>query len=302
MLRWRSGWPGLSAYTTLTATTPIVVAGGPTSIAGPRWIVAAAQVVAALALDPAPASALGDAGDRRRGAGGADAGLRWIRRAGLVHGARRRAVQRRRHCERRQAVIALAALTAYWVLLVVRDPLNEDIRDMLGSWPVYLVYVLVWLLGVYLRTRRLYVAQLRDRAERAEAEREERARAGGDERARIARELHDAVAHAISVMVVQAEAAEEMLAHGPRSGRACRSSASSGSGREGLAEMRQLLGVLRHDESAALAPQPGLRRTRRPRRRRPRRRAFRWTCTIEGEPRPLPAGSTSRPTASCRRR
>ena len=44
------GLAGLSAYSTLTATTPIVVAGGPTSIAGPRWIVAAAQVVAALAL------------------------------------------------------------------------------------------------------------------------------------------------------------------------------------------------------------------------------------------------------------
>ena len=216
------------AYSTLTATTPIVVSGGPTSIAGPRWIVAAAQVVAALALV------------RRRRApfatlvtvvvvlavptlafGGSEGLGSFAALAVALYSAGA-------HCERRQAVIGLVVLTGFWALLVVRDPLNEDIRDMLGSWPVFLVYVLVWLLGVYLRTRRLYVAQLRERAEHAERDREERGRAAtADERARIARELHDAVAHAMSVIVVQAEAADEMLALGARSEPACRSSGSA---------------------------------------------------------------------------
>ena len=200
------GLAGLSAYSTLTATTPI---------AGPRWIVAAAQVVAALALV------------RRRRApfatlvtvvvvlavptlafGGSEGLGSFAALAVALYSAGA-------HCERRQAVVGLVVLTGFWVLLVVRDPLNADIRDMLGSWPVFLVYVLVWLLGVYLRTRRLYVAQLRERAEHAERDREERVRAAtADERARIARELHDAVAHAMSVIVVQAEAADEMLALG----------------------------------------------------------------------------------------
>jgi signal transduction histidine kinase len=69
--------------------------------------------------------------------------------------------------------------------------------------------------------------------------------------------LHDAVAHAISVMVVQAEAAEEMLAHDPERARLPIQRIQS-VGRSGLDEMRRLLGVLRRDESAALAPQPSL--------------------------------------------
>jgi signal transduction histidine kinase len=114
------------------------------------------------------------------------------------------------------------------------------------------------LAGAFLRTRRLYVAELRFRAEQAEAEREEGIRAAtADERARIARELHDAVAHAMSVMVMQAEAADEILDRDPARARPAIERVQR-VGREGLGEMRRLLGVLRQDESPALAPQPGV--------------------------------------------
>jgi signal transduction histidine kinase len=114
------------------------------------------------------------------------------------------------------------------------------------------------LVGAFLRTRRLYVAELRARAEGAEADREERIRAAtADERARIARELHDAVAHAMSVMVMQAEAADELLDRDPARARIAIERVQR-VGREGLGEMRRLLGVLRRDESPALAPQPGV--------------------------------------------
>src|SRR5207247_3310522 len=100
-----------------------------------------------------------------------------------------------------------------WVLFELRDPLNHDLHDAVGSWPVLLLGVIVWLGGIYLRTRRLYVAELDDRAA-------ERVRtAAAQERARIARELHDAVAHAMSVMVIQAEAADELLTRDPQRAR-----------------------------------------------------------------------------------
>jgi len=125
------------------------------------------------------------------------------------------------HCSRRVSVRCLVGVLVVIVVEQVLDPTNKDVTDPLGAMPFILLLVLLpWLAGMYLRTRRLYVAELHDRAARAEAEREQRAReAVADEQRRIARELHDAVAHAMSVMVVQAEAAEEMLAVDPEKAR-----------------------------------------------------------------------------------
>jgi signal transduction histidine kinase len=122
-----------------------------------------------------------------------------------------------------------------------------------------LTFVGAWLLGAYVRTRRLYVAELRERAARAELEREERAAAAvADERARIARELHDAIAHGVSVMVVQAEAAEEVLDADPVAARGALRKVQR-SGRVALGELRRLVGVLRADDARLqLVPQPGL--------------------------------------------
>ena len=90
-------------------------------------------------------------------------------------------------------------------------------------------------------------------------ERDERARtAVAEERARIARELHDVVAHAVSVIVVQARGGRRMLAADPEEARAAFDTIEE-TGHQALTEMRRLLGLLRaDDESLALAPQPSL--------------------------------------------
>jgi signal transduction histidine kinase len=82
--------------------------------------------------------------------------------------------------------------------------------------------------------------------------------AAQEERARIARELHDIVAHAVSVMVIQAGAASEVMATDPAAARTALDSVR-GSGQQALEELRRLLGVLRSgQEPGELAPQPGL--------------------------------------------
>jgi signal transduction histidine kinase len=127
--------------------------------------------------------------------------------------------------------------------------------------PVALVSA-AWLVGDNLRVRRDYLAELEAKARRTEADRaEESARAASRERARIARELHDVIAHHVSVIAIQAGAAR-MLADGanPTAARVALERVEV-TARQALAELRQLLGVLRHDgDPPALAPQPGLER------------------------------------------
>jgi signal transduction histidine kinase len=119
-----------------------------------------------------------------------------------------------------------------------------------------------WVLGYALRTRRDYVAELRDRAARLEAEEGERAaRAVVDERLRIARELHDVIGHSISLISIQAEAAARSSRSNPEAVPAFLGRISAAS-RQALAEMRGVLAVLRPDatvlSTAELSPQPGL--------------------------------------------
>ena len=113
-------------------------------------------------------------------------------------------------------------------------------------------------LGVYVRTRRAYLAALLDRAHTAERDRDQRALlAAAEERARIAREMHDIVAHSISIMVALSDgAAATALRDGAQAREA--SQQASATGRQALAEMHRLLGVLRDDAQVELAPQPGL--------------------------------------------
>ncbi len=164
------------------------------------------------------------------------------------------------HEDRKRALAGLGALAVTGFVWTWRDPVDTTLREHIQS-SVWLSPILIaWLLGAYLRTRRLYVAELHERADRAEREREERAAAAvSSERSRIARELHDIVAHSVSVMVVHAEAADEMLER-LRPDRA-RSSVWTiqETGRAALTDMRRMLGILREaDSTPALTPQPGI--------------------------------------------
>lgn len=115
------------------------------------------------------------------------------------------------------------------------------------------------LLGREVNERRRYLTELEERTEQLEREREANAReAVRGERARIARELHDVVAHEVTVMTVQAAGARRVL--DTDVGQAAEAMmAIESAGHDALTEMRRLLGLLREDQtSATLVPQPGL--------------------------------------------
>ncbi|PRZ06516.1 histidine kinase/DNA gyrase B/HSP90-like ATPase [Isoptericola sp. CG 20/1183] len=109
----------------------------------------------------------------------------------------------------------------------------------------------VWALALVRRQRRVTLDALRDRAERLELERDQQTQiATAAERARIAREMHDIVAHSLSIIVAQADGGRYAAANDP--GAAVRSlGVISETGRAALADMRRLLGVLREDDGAS---------------------------------------------------
>lgn len=117
-----------------------------------------------------------------------------------------------------------------------------------------------FLAGRALRDRRERTDELERLNRELQAEREQTARlAVLDERARIAREMHDVVAHSVSLMVVQAGAARHLLTQDPEQSRVALASLET-VGREALHELRRALGILRDgsDDAVQLAPQPGL--------------------------------------------
>ena len=153
--------------------------------------------------------------------------------------------------QRRPALWWMWALTLipWWLWLVVDVP---NLDGPAGATIVFTaVAIAVDSVGSRLRAQRALATQ----TERIEAERAQRAVL--EERTRIARELHDVVAHHMSLIAVRAETAPYRLTGLPESARA-EFGALSEVAREALAEMRRLLGVLRHDQPAALAPQPQL--------------------------------------------
>ena len=159
----------------------------------------------------------------------------------------------------------LAAVLLAAVALAVASE-APGARSPTGAWSSFTLGALVaasWVLGYALRTRRDYVAELRDRAARLEAEEGERAaRAVVDERLRIARELHDVIGHSISLIAIQSEAAARSARSNPDAVPAFLSRISAAS-RQALAEMRGVLAVLRPDATVIattgeLSPQPGL--------------------------------------------
>ncbi|MDG9685839.1 sensor histidine kinase [Streptomyces sp. DH18] len=169
-----------------------------------------------------------------------------------------------------------------------------------GSWPqvvfvtiiMTVPFVLAWVLGDSLRTRRAYFDQLEERAARLEREREAQSKvAVAAERARIARELHDVVAHNVSVMVVQADGAAYVMDAAPDQAKQALETISS-TGRQALAEMRRLLGVLRTGdapESGEYVPQPDVEQIE-DLVAQVRQTGLAVDFKVEGTPRPLPSG------------
>ncbi|NKX49116.1 sensor histidine kinase, partial [Arthrobacter deserti] len=115
-----------------------------------------------------------------------------------------------------------------------------------------------WSFGDLARTRQLAVRALEDRARRLEVERQqERELAAADERNHIAREMHDIVAHSLSVIITQADGARYASAQDPAVAGATLATIAD-TGRSSLRDMRRLLGVLRGDETASTRPLPSL--------------------------------------------
>ena len=157
------------------------------------------------------------------------------------------------HARRRLALLA-AALTAAALAALAA----EQQSDANAVTVTYLVFATAWLLGDSARGRRERTADAEERAAQLERTRAAEARrAVAEERNRIARDLHDHVAHHVSLMVVQAEAGPVALDRAPE--RAAEAfDAIGATGRQALTEMRQLLGLLRAGDAERLAPQPGL--------------------------------------------
>jgi signal transduction histidine kinase len=153
--------------------------------------------------------------------------------------------------------VTAAVLGMLAVVVPVEQPSVELILGGIvgGAFAVLLPGVV----GIWVRTRAELLSALRERAERAESERELLAKdAVLTERTRIAREMHDAVGHRVSLMVLQAGAIE--MAAGDRGRVATLAEQVQVAGRQALDELRQAVGVLRSgdQDDAPLAPQPGL--------------------------------------------
>ena len=187
---------------------------------------------------------------------------------------------------RRQAVLGLAFLlaSAAFSELVAQ---HQPVGNLVGAG---FTMSAAWAAGRAIRARRSLASELQTTSARLAAEHEDRAQlAIAGERSRIASELHALVARRVAAMVVQAEGARSMLVHDQ-----ARADAAMGviedTGRRTLADMRRILGVLRHNGSRGeLEPQPGVAQVY-TLIQRARERGQPVELSVDGEPGTLPAG------------
>lgn len=154
---------------------------------------------------------------------------------------------------------SVALLAPVWMVTAVAINWWED-TDILEIGYVALMFALVWALGVVVAARRSYTQELEAKTEALEQARQELAeRAVADERARIARELHDVIAHAMSVITIRAGVGAHLADERPAEA-AEALAVIERTGREALSEMRRMLAVLRDPDPRAprAEPQPGL--------------------------------------------
>lgn len=173
------------------------------------------------------------------------------------------------HADRQRSLAALGftllAIAVDVTIVLASTPAITPALYPIGLVLVGVIVGGVWLLGDLVRSRSDAVEQLRERNAELEAEREENARlAVADERARIARELHDVVAHSLSVMVVQAGAARRALETAGPDGAVAADrtlgalAAIEATGRDTLGEMRRVVGALRPSGEGSYEPAPTL--------------------------------------------
>lgn len=152
-------------------------------------------------------------------------------------------------------LVGVLAAAALLTVHAVNDPGIWSQGEL--SWWAYLFWMLMVVVSLLLGVAVGAVRRVRQ-AHRDEADAEAlRAEAVASERAKIARELHDSVTHNVNVVVMQAMAASGVLDSDPDRARGPLAAIES-SGREALAEMRRMLGVLREDDELPLTPQPGI--------------------------------------------
>jgi signal transduction histidine kinase len=149
-------------------------------------------------------------------------------------------------------VLVLAALVAVAFVAQGEEPVESIVLP-------FVFLVPSWLLGDVVRSWRLEAVRRAHETERAVRAREEQLTAAtAEERRHVARELHDVVAHAVSVMVIQAGAARQVLRSSPDEAEDALLAVET-TGREAMAELRRFLGSLSDaDEAPGLAPQPGI--------------------------------------------
>ncbi len=192
------------------------------------------------------------------------------------------------HPDRRTSIGAgvVGAAVVLVILAGWRQPVAPDtlVAD-------YVIVGAAWFFGESLRLRRRYVVALEDRATRLEHQQEERARAAvAHERRVIARELHDVVAHNVSVIVAQSAAARRVFESQPQDGLDALRCIER-TGRAALVEMRRLTGFLRTDAEGVpeTSPQPGLQDLD-TLIAQIREAGVAVTVRTVGDPRPIPAG------------
>lgn len=158
---------------------------------------------------------------------------------------------------RPQALAGLLVVMATLVMLTVADTFTFEGANAIVT---LVVYALAWVFGDVMRGRRVVLEQAQQRARDLELRRAEDAtRAVAEERLRIAQELHDVVAHAMSVVAVQSGAAAHVIDRSPEQAKAALRTIEHTS-REALQELRRMLGVLRSGDEGpgSLVPTPSL--------------------------------------------
>jgi signal transduction histidine kinase len=179
------------------------------------------------------------------------------------------------------SVVAVASLLSFGFIVQDADPAEAVALT-------FAVLVPSWLLGDLVHTRRREALRREEERDRSVQAREERLRAAAaEERRHVARELHDVVAHAVSVMVIQAGAARQVLRTAPDDAEGALLAVES-TGREAMTELRRFLGALADDdEPGGLAPQPGIGGLG-PLLDRVREAGLPASLEVQGEPRSVP--------------